>query len=160
MQDKGGEHPFGDTGQLILLGLFLIVWLGDSFFLHLSTFLAHWIPLSVRLVFLGLLLLTAVYLVPSGHSVISQKQRPNHVVASGAFRYVRHPLYLASLLTYLGLAISTLSLFSLGVWIGIFGFYDYIASYEERLLQAKFGEAYHDYKKKTGKWRPRLRQGR
>ncbi len=33
MEDKNGEHPFGDAGQLILLGLFLIVWVADSFFL-------------------------------------------------------------------------------------------------------------------------------
>lgn len=156
MQEKNGEHPFGDTGQLISLGVFLVVWVGDSFLLHLSTFLSHWVPLSVRLVFLGLSLLTAAYLARTGHMVVGQKQRPNHVVASRAFRYVRHPLYLASLLTYLGLAISTLSLFSFGLWIGIFGFHDYIARCEEQLLETKFGEAYQAYKKRTGKWLPRL----
>ena len=33
MKEKRGEHPFGDAGQFILLGLFLVVWIGDSFFL-------------------------------------------------------------------------------------------------------------------------------
>ena len=31
MKGKNGEHPFGDAGQLILLVLFLILWIADSF---------------------------------------------------------------------------------------------------------------------------------
>jgi protein-S-isoprenylcysteine O-methyltransferase Ste14 len=156
MQKKNGEHPFGDAGQLIWLGVFLVVWIGDSFFLHFSTFLSNYVPLYIRLVLLGLLLIVAVVLSRSGHVVVSQEQWPNHVITSGTFRYVRHPLYLASLLTYLGLTVSTLSLASLVIWGGILGFHDYIASYEERLLERKFGEAYQAYKKKTGKWLPKL----
>jgi len=34
MKEKEGEHPFGDAGQLISLGVFLVVWVGDSFFLR------------------------------------------------------------------------------------------------------------------------------
>lgn len=152
MKEKNGEHPFGDTGQLILLGVFLVIWIGDSFFLRQSTFLSNCVPMYVRLFILGLALISAVYLFKSGHIVVSHKQRPNSVVTTGAFRYVRHPLYLASILTYLGLAVSTLSLFSLALLVGIFIFYNYIANYEERFLEAKFGEEYRVYKKKTGKW--------
>jgi len=78
------------------------------------------------------------------------------VVSSGAFRYVRHPLYLASLLTYLGLTLSTMSIGSFILLVGIFGFHNYIASYEDRLLEAKFGKEYRTYKDKTGKWFPRI----
>jgi protein-S-isoprenylcysteine O-methyltransferase Ste14 len=77
-------------------------------------------------------------------------------VTNGAFRYVRHPLYLAGILSYLGLAISTFSLASLALVLGIFIFYDYIAGYEERLLEAKFGNKYRTYKHGTGKWVPRI----
>jgi len=156
MQEKNGEHPLGDAGQLISLVIFLVVWIGDSFFLHQSTFLSDYIPLYIRLVILGLTLITAMYLFESGHLVVSNEQRPNGVVLTGAFRYVRHPLYLASILTYLGLTISTLSLFSLVIFVGIFVFHNYIASYEEKLLGAKFGEEYRKYKQRTGKWAPRI----
>lgn len=156
MKEKNGEHPFGDTGQLISLGVFVVVWIGDSFFLRQSTFLSNYVPLYVRLVILGLALITAVYLFRSGHVVVCHEQRPNSVVTTGAFRYVRHPLYLASVLTYLGLTVSTLSLFSLAILVGIFIFHNYIASYEEGLLEAKFGEEYREYKKKTGKWIPKI----
>jgi protein-S-isoprenylcysteine O-methyltransferase Ste14 len=66
-------------------------------------------------------------------------------------------LYLAAILFYLGLAISTASLFSLALLLIIFLFYNYIASYEERLMEIKFGEDYMTYKKTTGKWIPRKR---
>jgi protein-S-isoprenylcysteine O-methyltransferase Ste14 len=69
---------------------------------------------------------------------------------------VRHPLYLASIVTYAGLTVSTLSLFSLAILLGIFIFHDYIASYEEKLLEARLGEEYRAYKKRTGKWLPRI----
>jgi len=156
MEEKNGEYPFGDTGQLILLGVFLIVWVGDSFFLHTSTFLSDYVPLYVRLVILGLTLAAAMYLFRSGHVVVSHEQRPNSVVATGAFRHVRHPLYLGSILTYLGLTVSTASLFSLALLAGIFVFYNYIASYEEELLETEYGEEYRKYKMRTGKWVPRI----
>jgi len=31
MRGKDGEHPLGDMGQLIFLGLFIVVWACDSF---------------------------------------------------------------------------------------------------------------------------------
>ena len=160
MKEKKGEHPFGDAGQLISLGVFLVVWVGDSFFLRKSTFLSDYVPLYIRLIILGLTLITAMCLFSSGHVVVSHEQRPNSVVANGAFRYVRHPLYLASILTYLGLTVSTVSLFSLALFVGIFVFHNYIASYEEKLLDARFGEEYRKYKRRTGKWVPRIGKDR
>jgi protein-S-isoprenylcysteine O-methyltransferase Ste14 len=159
MQEKNGEHPFGDAGQLILGGLFLVVWVADSFFIQWTTILAGSIPLPIRLSALAVILITAVWMVRSAHFVVSQEQRPTQVVSTGAFRFVRHPLYLASLLTYLGLTLCTASLISLALLVGIFIFYDYIASYEEALLEAKFGNGYRGYKTKTGKWIPRLGTG-
>ena len=159
MKEKNGEHPFSDAGQLISFALFLVVWVADSFFLCISTFLSNYVPLYIRLVILGLTLVSAMYLFRSGHVVVSHEQRPESVVSTGAFRYVRHPLYLASILTYLGLSISTTSLLSLGLLVGIFVFHNYIASYEEALLVDRFGDDYKRYKKVTGKWVPRIGRG-
>ena len=154
MKERKGEHPFGDAGQLILLGLFLVVWAGDSFFLHKSTFLSDYVPLFIRLTILGLVLIPAFYLFLSGHVVVAHGERPASVLSTGAFRYVRHPLYLAAMLVYLGLAVSTASFFSLVLLMVIFLFYNYIAGYEERLMEIKFGEDYVSYKRGTGKWLP------
>lgn len=159
MKEKNGEHPFSDAGQLISFALFLVVWVADSFFLCISTFLSNYVPLYIRLVILGLTLVSAMYLFRSGHVVVSHEQRPESVVSTGAFRYVRHPLYLASILAYLGLSISTASLLSLGLLVGIFIFHNYIASYEEALLVERFREDYRRYKEVTGKWLPRIGRG-
>ena len=159
MKEKKGEHPFGDAGQVILLVLFLVVWVGDSFFLRWATFPAAYVPLGIRLTVLGLVLILALVLIQSSHFIIAHDERPDHVVSTRAFRYVRHPLYLAALLTYFGMTASSFSLISLIVLIGIGFFYNYIASYEEKLLEAKFGEDYRAYQRRTGKWVPRIGPG-
>jgi protein-S-isoprenylcysteine O-methyltransferase Ste14 len=156
MKERSGEHPFGDSGQLILLVLFLLIWVVDSFLLRISTFLSDDISLYIRLIILGLILVTAVYLIRSGHVVVKHEQRPSGVVSTGAFQYVRHPLYLGSIMFYLGLAVATASLFSLVLVVLIFIFYDFIASYEEKLLQDRFHEEYRNYQKRTGKWLPMI----
>ena len=127
MQERNGEHPLTDAGQLILFGLFLVIWILDSFILRRSTLLANTIPLIFRLIILGVALITALYLFKSGHVVVTGNQRPTEVVSSGAFQYVRHPLYLGSILVYLGLTVSTASLFCLGLLVVIILFYNYIA---------------------------------
>ena len=156
MKEKNGEHPFGDSGQLILLVLFLLIWVVDSFLLKISTFLSDDISVLIRLIILSLALIAAVYLIRSGHVVVKHEQRPPTVVSTGAFRYVRHPLYLGSILFYLGLTVSTASLFSLVLVVVIFIFYNHIAGYEEKMLEDRFHEEYRNYKKKTGKWVPMI----
>ena len=156
MKENNGEHPFGDSGQLVLLVLFLLIWVVDSFFLRISTFLSDDISLLTRLVILSLALIASVYLIRAGHAVVIYGQHPSGVVSTGAFQYVRHPLYLGSIMFYLGLAVSTASLFSLVLVLLIFIFYNFIASYEEKLLEDRFHEEYRNYKIKTGKWVPRI----
>ena len=104
--------------------------------------------------------MAAAYLFNSGHVVVSGEQRPKAVVSSGAFRYVRHPLYLGSILIYLGMTVSTVSLFCLALLVVMVFFYNYIAGYEEKLLELKFGKAYIEYEKKTGKWIPGISKKR
>lgn len=154
MQERNGEHPFGDKGQLIFFVLFLLVWISDSFIFKISTFLASSVPLFIRLGILMLCLIIGILLSKSGHRAAEDKFRGKEVMKTEAFRYVRHPLYLASILTYFGVTMSTLSLLSLAVLVPIVIFYDRIAGYEEKLMEEKFGKEYIEYKHKTGKWIP------
>jgi protein-S-isoprenylcysteine O-methyltransferase Ste14 len=155
IKEKNGEHPCGDAVQVLLLGFFLMVWVGDSFFLHVSTGPADYLPRFIRLIFLVFSLAIAIYLIRAGHVVVKHEQHPTGLVTNGGFKLVRHPLYLGSILVYLGLAVATASLFSLALWVIICVFYNYIAGYEEKLLEAKYGESYRMYAEKTGKWMPR-----
>lgn len=156
MKAREGEHPFGDTGQLILLVVFAAVWVADSFILHRTTFLSHYLPLYIRIVFMVLCLAVAFYSSSKGHVVVSHERKPEGLVTNGIFRHVRHPLYLASIITYLGVTVATLSIASAAVLLVIVWFYNFIAEYEESWLEAKFGEPYRQYKKRTGKWLPKL----
>jgi protein-S-isoprenylcysteine O-methyltransferase Ste14 len=155
VKEKNGEHPFGDTGQIIFLVVFLIVWIADSFIFGKTTFLSSRIPLVIRLVICFMAIIIGVMLAKSGHRVVEGDERPDHVVRTGAFLRVRHPLYLASVLFYLGLFVSTASLAAALLWIVIALFYNYIATYEEMLLLRRFGDEYAGYMKSTGKWLPK-----
>ena len=156
MQSKKGEHPLGDAGQLILFGIFLITWILDSFVLRHSAFLANSIPLVIRLMFMTTAWVAAFFLFKSGHVAVIGEQRPTRILSTGAFGYVRHPLYLGSILVYLGLTVSTASLFCLALLVVIVLFYNYIAGFEEKLMEAKFGQAYIAYREQTGRWIPRF----
>jgi protein-S-isoprenylcysteine O-methyltransferase Ste14 len=92
MQEKKSEHPFGDAGQLILLGVFFVVWIVDSFFLRASTFLSDYMALPVRLSISATAFIAAVCLFKSGHVAVSHEQRPHSVISTGAFRYLRPPI--------------------------------------------------------------------
>lgn len=152
-----GEHPWGDRGQIICLLLFMIVWILDSFIFKFSIYLAAWIPLYVRIIVAGVVFMFAIYLMRSGHRAISHEvQTQPRVLKDGAFARVRHPLYLAALLFYVFLFFLTLSLLSLGIFAGIFVFYNAIAAYEERWLDKKFGEEYRDYRSRVPRWIPRF----
>ena len=157
-KDLCEEHPYGHAGQITSIVLFLIVWSLDSFIFKISTMPANHIPLAIRLVLAGLCFLIAVYFVFTSHKIIFEEVRdPPRVIDTGVFSLVRHPLYFSALLVYVGFFFTTLSLFSLLLFICIILFYDYIARFEEKKLQEEFGEAYTSYKKKTTKWFPRIR---
>ncbi|MDZ7335526.1 MAG: hypothetical protein ONB32_10210 [candidate division KSB1 bacterium] len=79
-----GEHPWGDAGQLILFLIFLIVWVGDSFIFHFSTFLADEIPIYVRLPIALVILGGAVYFIRSAHRIIFDGEiHPPEVIRTG-----------------------------------------------------------------------------
>ena len=154
-----GEHPYGDLGQIVILCSFLLIWILDSFVFHYSTILSHHVPLYIRLIVAGLIFAYALYLGGYGHRAVSDDvQSSPQLLTDGAFARVRHPLYLASLLFYLFLIAITLSLISLLLFIGVFIFYNTIATYEENYLECKFGQDYCDYKRAVCKWIPRLRK--
>jgi len=46
--DLTGEHAFSDIGQLILLVIFLVVWITDSFVFKYSTFLTQYVSNYIR----------------------------------------------------------------------------------------------------------------
>ena len=148
--DLTGEHPAGDTGQLILFGVFLVTWILDSFVFGYSTFLASRVPWYVRAPVSVVILAAGGLLAWTGHrTVFEQIRETPRVISTGAFTVVRHPMYAGSLLLYLGLAFITMSVLSGCVWVVAVVFHYLISRYEEKLLVNRFGTAYDQYRKRV-----------
>lgn len=162
-QGLGLEHPRCDAGQGIFLVLFLIVWSVDSFVSRFSTVLAAAVPVLVRLSLGFLSFAVGLYLggkalaVIFGRTLVGRTGKPKFVT-TGVYAWVRHPMYLGALLFLLGFFFATLSLLSLLVWVGLFFFYDRMATYEEQDLCRILGEEYLNYQKRVPKWLPHVRR--
>jgi protein-S-isoprenylcysteine O-methyltransferase Ste14 len=148
--DLTGEHAFSDMGQLIFLITFLIVWIADSFIFEYSTFLTQYISNYIRVPIV--LIILTIYGLLAGfglNTVFGKTRKEPQVITTGVFSIVCHPIYLGSILLYLGFILLSLSLLSVLVWFIIIIFYYTISRYEEKLLTQSFGSAYEEYKKKV-----------
>ena len=153
--DLSGEHRISDIGQLFFLISFITIWILDSFVFTYSTFLIQYIPNYVRGILACIILPIAGFIAYKAHDLVFHEVKETPIIIySSVFSYIRHPMYLGAILLYVGLSISTLSLISLGFLVLVVIFYDYIASYEEKLLEQNFGEDYVKYKNKVSKWFP------
>lgn len=152
-----GEHRWGDTGQLILLAMFLGVWITDSFIFHYSTSLLGDVPNYIRVPLAAVILIAGWYLARGGMKAVFGTARENpEVISTGVFRIVRHPIYTGAILFYLGTSLITMSIASAVLCLLIIGFYIVISKYEEGILTEAFGNDYLEYKKKTGMIFPKL----
>jgi protein-S-isoprenylcysteine O-methyltransferase Ste14 len=128
-----------------LLGLFLVNidhWFADPFS---SSQLLSWILLigSMPLAIHGFWLLRTVGR-PRGSI-----EDTTELVVSGAYRYIRHPLY-ASLLMFAGGVFFKAVSLTAGLLLALVCvFMTATARFEERLNLVRFGRAYEDYRKRT-----------
>ncbi len=108
-----------------------------------------WSIMGLILTFTGLILWILSF-VGLGRRAFAVLPKAKALETGGLYRYFRHPLYLGIDLTLLGLSLA------LGSWPGLI--YTIIiilplnvirARREEKVLEAKFGQAYLDYRKKT-----------
>ena len=81
---------------------------------------------------------------------------PSRVVATGPYRWVRNPIYIAALLVVLGEAWLFMSPWLLA-YAGIMAvfFHLFVTGYEERTLRRRFGAAYVEYRHVVPRWIPR-----
>ena len=156
-EELTGEHALTDVGQSVLLVLFAVVWVVDSFFLRWTTFLNGAVPIAVRAPITVSLSILALVLGLQSHRVVFGKTPVGaRVVRQGVFSLVRHPMYLAEILFYLAFLVISMSLAASAVWIVTILFLDHVARTEEKLLLARFGEAYAAYGRDVGRWIPRI----
>jgi protein-S-isoprenylcysteine O-methyltransferase Ste14 len=143
-----------------MLILFFAVWGIDTvcfFHFRYSTVIFHALAFPVLFAGLILFLCLSFYLVSKSHkAVLEQAEASPKLVDSGVYAWVRHPMYLGTLLFCLSFLFIAISLLSIAVWIAFFVFYDRMATYEEKSLLEILGQEYVSYQKRVSKWLPRV----
>jgi protein-S-isoprenylcysteine O-methyltransferase Ste14 len=75
------------------------------------------------------------------------------LVTDGVYRHSRNPIYTAMSLVYGGIAIAADSAWVLGLLVPLLVVMRYgVIAREEVYLEAKFGDAYRDYRAKVRRW--------
>jgi protein-S-isoprenylcysteine O-methyltransferase Ste14 len=83
--------------------------------------------------------------------------REHHtLVTRGPYRWIRHPFYVAMALVVLGSALVAANWFVLASGAVVFTLLAVRSRVEEEQLAARFGDAYREYKKRTGRFLPKL----
>ena len=157
--DLAGEYRWGDTGQIVLLIVFIIGMIYDLFLLKISDSWQYVFPWYFRiLVFIPLIFL-ACYFAQRAHRIVFQQERDELILINkDVFSMIRHPMYFGSILIYLGFVILSFSVIALIVFITIFVFYYYLCRYEEQILIEKLGDQYRNYMKIVPMFIPRIRE--
>jgi protein-S-isoprenylcysteine O-methyltransferase Ste14 len=81
------------------------------------------------------------------------------VIVTGPFAYVRNPLYVGNMLTYIGIGVMSNALYP---WLVIIAAVYFVFQYfqivlgEEEFLAKEFGEEYSNYKKNVPRFIPRI----
>jgi protein-S-isoprenylcysteine O-methyltransferase Ste14 len=154
----GSEHPYCDRIQNVMIILYLVVWGADSLILNYSTLLSGLIPISVRIILSIFSLAIGAYFLLRSHGLALHEagSRPK-LADSGVYSLVRHPMYLGTLVFFLGFFFAIPSLFSLIILIVFSVFYDKMATHEENDLIRILGADYAAYQCRVPKWFPRFR---
>jgi protein-S-isoprenylcysteine O-methyltransferase Ste14 len=98
-------------------------------------------------------MLTSLLVLRRAFSVTPQAR---HLVTTGPYSIVRHPMYIGGIAVSLGLALLVDSPQAVGLFIIGGCLQIWRARYEERLLEVSFPQ-YSQYKKRVGRFIPRLR---
>lgn len=92
-----------------------------------------------------------------GHywSIRVELKTEHRLVTEGPYRYIRHPLYTALFLGYLGTVLALQS-WTLVAWFPAFVVsYLLFAKEEEKVMERGFGEAYRAYRRQAGMFLPK-----
>ena len=83
--------------------------------------------------------------------------RQHHtLVTRGAYRWIRHPFYVAMALVTLGGSLLAANWFILATGAVVFSLLALRSRVEEEQLLARFGEPYREYRTRTGRFLPRI----
>lgn len=157
-RSSGTDKTQADQRSLRTIWITIMIALPLAHILSLYTSFPVSTSTTVMLAGLGMIIagmlyrFTAIYTLGRYFTVDVAIRQDHRIVSRGMYRYMRHPSYLGSLISFLGNG------FVLNNWVGlVMSFvpvliaFIYRMNIEEELLLSNFGQEYLDYKKKT--WR-------
>jgi len=153
--DLAGEHPIGDTCQLIALIIFLIAGLLDYVWFGFPQKLNSLVSIGWRLPISLILLAVGGWLALHGIRIVfgDYHEEPT-MITDRLYARMRHPIYLGAVLIYVAVLLLSLSLLAGIVWLGVLTMYQWLAKDEERRMLAVFGDEYQVYQKQVPMWLP------
>ncbi len=165
-QEGGDLDRSEGQGLLVFLRLFFLLVILPLFGYLINPSWVAWarLPLPLWLRWSGAVLGAAtvpfiVWVFRSiGHSISpTQTTREGHVlVTHGPYRWIRHPLYTGGFVFYLSLAVMTAMWWlAAGLVMGMIAIGLRTPREEQKLIDF-FGDEYGEYKKKTGRYFPKL----
>jgi protein-S-isoprenylcysteine O-methyltransferase Ste14 len=125
---------------------------GSSTSLKPSTLLVRYAGIMLAVAGSGAAAFSKLSLGPS-YSPCYASVVPPRLVASGPYRWVRHPLYASNLLAMMGLVLSSNSTIALLNFVVVFIYYVAASEKEERTLLAAL-PGYQAYRRRTGRFMP------
>ena len=86
-------------------------------------------------------------------TTIKPTEATNELVSDGPYKFSRNPMYLSLTITYVGAALIIDSPWSLICLIPVLAIIkNHVIAREEKYLEQRFGEEYHDYKARVTRW--------
>ncbi|TCD13241.1 methyltransferase family protein [Oricola cellulosilytica] len=122
-----------------------------------------WLPgITAELLFaLGVLLIAAALAIDfaamrqmrRANTTVMPHRKSEHIVTSGVFSFSRNPIYLANTMIVIGVGlVSGIAWYLPLAIIAAYATWLMAISREERHLEARFGKAFRDYKKRVNRW--------
>jgi protein-S-isoprenylcysteine O-methyltransferase Ste14 len=157
---RGGTSSGRDRGSLLVLwGLITASTVAASMLrgvraTRIGSDWAFWIGMA--LIVLGIIVRWVAIVTLRRYFTVSVAIQEGHqIIDHGIYRWVRHPSYSGSILSFAGLGLAmgnwlSLAVILLGTLIG----FSYRISVEERALTEHFGERYRDYARRTKRLLP------
>ncbi|HFE65305.1 MAG TPA: isoprenylcysteine carboxylmethyltransferase family protein [Caldithrix sp.] len=161
-KSSGENSP--DRRSLRLLWITITVAVSAGVFLGLQGIgfvpgVSRWaFPLGVGLILLGLLIRWSAVFTLRKYFTSNVSILPEHrLVQNGLYRFIRHPAYTGSLLSFLGLGIAFSNwLSTLVIFLPILTAFLYRIRVEEEALLQALGETYRDYCKSVKRLIPEV----
>lgn len=111
---------------------------------------------SIMIFFGVLLVIVPILQLNKFISVFPTPVNDAKLITTGAFKYIRHPIYAGIVLGGTGLALFYHNFFQLLIMLFLYLLFEVKSNYEEQQLSKRFSE-YEAYKKQTYKFFPGLR---